>query len=121
LEQVDQYDLLRSIDVAIIHCGNGSFKECVARGAPLLAIPFFYDQPSNARIAAERGLGEFIRPGEFDDAAFLAKLNRLANDPSYRANLARAYDAGRDEAEFERAYAAFCERLGVERSEVRAL
>lgn len=113
-ERVDQIGLLRSIDVAISHGGYGSFKECVASGVPFIAIPFSFDQPGNARIAMDLGIGACIDPEQFEEAAFLEALNRLATDPSYKENLARLSDPQRDEQEFETAYRAFCQRIGFE-------
>lgn len=54
--------LLDEVKVVITHCGWGGFTECLVSEKPMLAVPGFGDQPSNALLLEERGLGLILRP-----------------------------------------------------------
>lgn len=41
----------------VSHCGWGSVMESIYYGVPLLALPMHLDQPVNARLAVEIGVG----------------------------------------------------------------
>ncbi|XP_027148334.1 beta-D-glucosyl crocetin beta-1,6-glucosyltransferase-like [Coffea eugenioides] len=46
----------------VSHCGWSSFMESLYYGVPLLALPMLYDQPLQARLAVEIGVGiEILR------------------------------------------------------------
>ncbi|KAK1349770.1 beta-D-glucosyl crocetin beta-1,6-glucosyltransferase-like [Heracleum sosnowskyi] len=52
-----------SIGGFVSHCGWGSVMEAVTFGIPIIAIPMQYDQPLNARVVQEAGLGEEVKRG----------------------------------------------------------
>ncbi|KAK1402385.1 Glycosyltransferase [Heracleum sosnowskyi] len=52
-----------SIGGFVSHCGWGSVMEAVTFGIPVIAIPMQYDQPLNARVVQEAGLGEEVKRG----------------------------------------------------------
>ncbi|XP_047312493.1 UDP-glucosyltransferase 29-like [Impatiens glandulifera] len=49
----------------ISHCGWGSITEAIGFGVPVIAMPMQYDQPINARVVVNAGVGvEVIRNGD---------------------------------------------------------
>ena len=56
LDFADQWQELRTADAFITHHGLASTHEAVAFGAPMLSVPFFWDQPALARRSAELGI-----------------------------------------------------------------
>ncbi|XP_057466538.1 UDP-glucosyltransferase 29-like [Actinidia eriantha] len=66
-----QVKILRhpSVGGFVSHCGCGSTMEAMKYGTPIIAIPIQYDQPANARLVEEIGVGvEVVRDsnGKFD-------------------------------------------------------
>ncbi|XP_057504784.1 UDP-glucosyltransferase 29-like [Actinidia eriantha] len=66
-----QVKILRhpSVGGFVSHCGWGSTMEAMKYGTPIIAIPMQYDQPMNARLVEEIGVGvEVVRDnnGKFD-------------------------------------------------------
>ncbi|XP_057466362.1 UDP-glucosyltransferase 29-like isoform X3 [Actinidia eriantha] len=58
-----------SVGGFVSHCGWGSTMEAMKYGTPIIAIPMQYDQPMNARLVEEIGVGvEVVRDnnGKFD-------------------------------------------------------
>ncbi|KAL8156041.1 hypothetical protein AgCh_001207 [Apium graveolens] len=53
-----------SIGGFVSHCGWGSVMEAVTLGIPIIAIPIQYDQPLNARVVQEAGVGEEVKRGK---------------------------------------------------------
>jgi MGT family glycosyltransferase len=53
---VDQWDVLGHASVFITHQGLNSTHEAIHRGVPMIAYPFFADQPMLARRCQELGL-----------------------------------------------------------------
>ncbi|KAL1539081.1 beta-D-glucosyl crocetin beta-1,6-glucosyltransferase [Salvia divinorum] len=60
----------RSVGGFMTHCGWSSVTESVYYGVPVVAVPFKADQPVNARLAVEAGIGvEVARGGDGDGVA----------------------------------------------------
>ena len=57
-----QAELLQdpAVKAVITHCGWGGTLETLTAGKPIVAIPFFGDQPLNARLMQEYGVAELI-------------------------------------------------------------
>lgn len=53
---VDQWTVLSDCDAFVTHQGLNSTHEAIFHGVPMLAYPFFADQPALTRRAAELGL-----------------------------------------------------------------
>lgn len=72
VEMTDQWRALREADVFVTHCGLNSTHEAVFQSTPVLAYPFFWDQPALADFCARHALGlrmvpELLRPLRADD------------------------------------------------------
>jgi len=96
-----QMDILLhdAVDLVITHCGWGGTLETIAGGKPIVSIPFFGDQPLNARLLQESGCAEPIGPApplSFDstsngyvDNAFTAAsvetlVQKMLGEPAYK-------------------------------------
>jgi UDP:flavonoid glycosyltransferase YjiC (YdhE family) len=93
---VPQADVLAAASVVVCHGGSGTTFGSLAAGVPMVVIPFFADQPANARLVAEAGAGLTVTPsggpadvmgviGPDDGARIRAALDTVLGDPSYRA------------------------------------
>jgi UDP:flavonoid glycosyltransferase YjiC (YdhE family) len=76
--------LLPYCDAVIAHGGAGTLAAALAHGLPLLLIPFFGDQPDNARRCAELGVARVIRPAQVTPEGIGAAVSDILTDPSYR-------------------------------------
>ena len=81
---VSQADLMPHTAVMVGHAGSGSTLSALAAGVPMALVPFFADQPFNARRVAELGAAIAL-DGE---PASLPRLEQAAlellSDPRYR-------------------------------------
>ena len=57
-----QVELLQdpAVEAVITHCGWGGVLETLTAGKPIVAMPFFGEQPLNARLMQEYGVAELI-------------------------------------------------------------
>eukprot|EP00929_Paragymnodinium_shiwhaense_P030683 TRINITY_DN17349_c0_g1_i1.p1 TRINITY_DN17349_c0_g1~~TRINITY_DN17349_c0_g1_i1.p1 ORF type:complete len:478 (-),score=105.48 TRINITY_DN17349_c0_g1_i1:279-1712(-) len=88
--------------VAVVtHCGWGGVLECINGGKPMLPLPFFGDQPMNADIVVQAGMGEmlagpsagglrlslgkkgFYKPYEFSAETVEASVRKVLSDDRY--------------------------------------
>ncbi|KAI3427721.1 Glycosyltransferase [Psidium guajava] len=53
-----------SIGGFVSHCGWGSVMECMQSGVPIIAMPMQLDQPMNARMVGEVGVGLEVKRNE---------------------------------------------------------
>ncbi|KXN65313.1 glycosyltransferase family 1 protein [Conidiobolus coronatus NRRL 28638] len=71
----------RNVKLFMTHCGLDSIYESIQSGTPMLAIPHFGDQPRNAVLIKEHGIGDYIEwPIEGDDLIHKKMVNLL--DPA---------------------------------------
>ena len=54
---VDQADVLAHADVVVAHGGSGTVYGALGAGVPLVCVPVFADQFTNARLVADAGAG----------------------------------------------------------------
>lgn len=53
----------------------------MVRGVPVLVIPFFGDQPSNAANVVEYGYGVRLLPGNISEESLSATITEVLNNP----------------------------------------
>ncbi len=64
----------------IHHGGAGTTSAALAAGVPQLVIPHFADQPANAEVVADRGVGLCLRPDEVESDSIRNCLGRILDD-----------------------------------------
>lgn len=85
----DHATVLPAADVVLHHGGSGSTLDCLAAGVPQVVLPLFADQPDNAAMVADAGLGVSL-----SSAANDAPMRHLSLDeaPTIRKGVERALD-----------------------------
>lgn len=63
----------------VSHGGMLSLSEAAHCGKPLLTIPFFGDQFSNAAAVAESGLGSTIQFDQINDESLMQAIKHLTS------------------------------------------
>ncbi|KAG5880941.1 hypothetical protein JTB14_007261 [Gonioctena quinquepunctata] len=81
-----QQDILAhpNLRVFITHGGISSIIESIHHGVPLLVLPVFGDQISNAVLAEQTGYGKRIMFNDITEEKLILSLNELLNNPKYR-------------------------------------
>jgi UDP:flavonoid glycosyltransferase YjiC (YdhE family) len=64
---VSQDDVFREASLVICHGGSGTTFGALAAGLPLVIVPLFADQFSNARRVAAAGAGLLVEPAPGED------------------------------------------------------
>jgi len=87
-------------DLMVHHGGHSSVMTGLAAGTPAVIIPTITERESNARRVTALGAGEIVMPtdgadGEkqIDAGEFSAKIDRVLNDPGYRASARRVAES----------------------------
>ena len=71
---------------AIVHqAGIGTLAQALAAGKPQLIVPVAYDQPDNARRAADLGVARSIPIRKVTAAGLALELRHLLEEPGYAA------------------------------------
>ncbi|CAE7200320.1 UGT2B23 [Symbiodinium natans] len=94
-----QAELLQdpAIKVVITHCGWGGTLETLTAGKPIVAIPFFAEQPVNACLLKDRGVAELIgripkgigrehnpyKEGWMTEETVYSAVSKVMRSPSY--------------------------------------
>ena len=84
-----QTEVLESAEVAIIHGGLGTIKECIYYGVPMIVLPLARDQPLNARRVAYHRLGIVHEPELVLAEQLAASILAIANSDEIRSALRR--------------------------------
>ncbi|XP_047997900.1 UDP-glycosyltransferase UGT5-like isoform X2 [Leguminivora glycinivorella] len=77
------------------HCGLLGTTEAIHHGVPVLGMPIFGDQPSNAAAVEESGLGLRIDITTLTKEELLSKL-KIILDPEFRRKVKRISEAWHD-------------------------
>jgi MGT family glycosyltransferase len=85
--------LLPRCDAIITHAGAGTLIASTNAGLPMVLVPLFGDQPSNAECAAAAGAGIVLDHATLTAASVRDATRSVLADPRYR----RAVNALRDE------------------------
>ncbi|MFC1419022.1 glycosyltransferase [Streptacidiphilus cavernicola] len=92
---VPQGDVLGTAAAVVCHGGSGTTFGTLAAGVPLVVVPFFADQPANARLVDAAGAGLVVTPsggpedtmgriGPDDPPRIRAAVESVLADPAYR-------------------------------------
>ncbi|CAE7693134.1 ydhE [Symbiodinium pilosum] len=96
---LDQLALLQKAEAFVTHCGQNSSSEAVLAGVPVVAMPFFGDQPLNAQRFIALGCGllqSYVDvPPSASDKVFRPELDRVSPE-----SLATAIRRVLDEPQF---------------------
>ena len=92
-ESVDQMAVLSIADAFITHCGMNSASEGLYFKVPLVLFPQTPEQGAVAVRTEELGAGVRLKSISEDD--ILAALNKVLNDPSYKAHASEISDSFR--------------------------
>lgn len=81
-----QEDLLahKNIKLFITQGGQQSIDESVARGVPLLVIPFFGDQEYNGGKISQLGIGKKINTDDINSEKLKTTIEEIINNPKYK-------------------------------------
>lgn len=81
---LDQLALLEKASAFVTHCGQNSSSEAVLAGVPVVAAPFFGDQPLNAHRFISLGCGllqSYVDvPAKTSDKQFRPDLDRVSSE-----------------------------------------
>lgn len=78
-----QSELLAEVDLAILHGGMGSIKECISNQVPIMVNPMGRDQFENAKMVSKRGLGLSIDIETLTKPIFIECIQQL-EDPHFK-------------------------------------
>ncbi|XP_046678525.1 UDP-glycosyltransferase UGT5-like isoform X1 [Homalodisca vitripennis] len=86
-----QQDILAHPNVVLFmtHGGILSQHEAISAGVPVVCIPFFGDQPMNARFYEEHQIGVRILFGDLSEESIFHAVKMVLDDPKYRENMKR--------------------------------
>lgn len=85
------YSLVFPRAAAVVHQGGaGTTAQALRAGIPQLIMPFSHDQPDNAARCRRAGVAESISRDDYTGKRAADILNRLLNEPDYRAKAAEA-------------------------------
>ncbi|XP_016968570.1 LOW QUALITY PROTEIN: UDP-glycosyltransferase UGT5 [Drosophila biarmipes] len=84
-EWVPQDDILAhpNITLFITHAGKGGLTEAQYHGKPMLALPVFGDQPSNADVMVKQGFGLMQSLLTLEEDSFHRGIQELLENPKY--------------------------------------
>lgn len=96
---VPQMDLLRSgrVQLFISHCGNSGRMESIYFNIPLLCIPIFGDQFTNAAIVVFKEFGKMLHREDIEDKFEDTVKEMLSNRNKYSENMKQASDIADNE------------------------
>ncbi|XP_046401741.1 UDP-glycosyltransferase UGT5-like [Ischnura elegans] len=98
---VPQTDLLAhpSVKLFITHGGLLSFQEAVARGIPVIGIPFYGDQELNMKKVVQMRVGIRLSYTDLTKDTLLEAIKEALEDTSYRNNMQRLKEVAMDQPE----------------------
>lgn len=94
-----QPDLLahKNIKLFITQGGQHSIEESIYREVPLLAVPFYGDQFSNAKRIEGRELGKWLDIAKLNSDALVETIEEIITNPKYKENVGKLGKIVRDE------------------------
>lgn len=89
---IPQSLLFPRCDAVVTHGGSGTVMAALRYGVPMVIIPIAADQPENARLCAELGVGRVIGSASRTPEAIREATREVLENPKYRANAERVRD-----------------------------
>ncbi len=86
---IPQSDLLPRMSVMVTLGGSGGVLAALKAGTPLVISPTEWDRPENAQRVVEAGAGIRIPPQKCTPARVRDAVQRILNEPAFRANAKR--------------------------------
>lgn len=87
LKWAPQKEILEKAELAIIHGGLGSVKECIFFGVPMIVIPLGRDQFENAERVVQHDLGRQLNIEQVDATALSSAIQQLQASKALRAKV----------------------------------
>jgi MGT family glycosyltransferase len=87
-EFLPQPAILPMVDLVITHGGNNTTTECFHHGAPMIAMPVFWDQYDNAQRVDETGFGVRLPTYTFEPEQLTGAIDRLLADRALHDRMA---------------------------------
>jgi len=81
-----QIEVLKRSSLCITHAGLNTTLESLASGVPMLAVPITNDQPGVAARIAHKKVGVVISSDQASSGAFVAAINHVLGDSTFRDN-----------------------------------
>jgi UDP:flavonoid glycosyltransferase YjiC (YdhE family) len=72
--------LMRRANAVVCHGGASTMLESLDAGLPMIMIPMIYEQPLQARLAAEAGVAWTVTPETFSEREFRRRLGMILED-----------------------------------------
>lgn len=96
---VPQTDLLahKNVKLFITQGGQHSIEEAIYREVPLLAVPFFGDQFSNAKRIEGRELGKWLDVEKITSDELVETIDEIITNPKYKENVVKLGKIVKDE------------------------
>ena len=94
-----QTEMLEHADLAIIHGGLGSIKECLFHGVPMIINPMGRDQHSNSIRVERHLLGLRMNAEEMTEESIITMIRKIASDTSIRESVKRMQTIFRNKEE----------------------
>jgi MGT family glycosyltransferase len=88
-EWVSHSDLLPRCAAVVTTGGAGTVMTALQLGVPLVVVPTHWDKPDNARRVVEAGAGLRLTPRECTPERLREAVERVLDDPKFRANVLR--------------------------------
>jgi UDP:flavonoid glycosyltransferase YjiC (YdhE family) len=89
VERAPQLALLRQASLALTHAGFNSIKECAALGVRMIALPLGLDQPRNAALIQQHGLGTALDVQHLTTTLLDAAVTEVSSSTSITRACAR--------------------------------
>ncbi len=86
---VSHIDLLPRCAAVVTTGGQATIMAAFSAGVPLVVVPTTWDKPDNACRITEAGLGVRVEPDDCTPAALAAAVDRVLEEPAFRANAER--------------------------------
>ena len=92
---IPQLELMRLPRLACVvsHCGWGGVLETASAGKPVVSIPFFGDQPANAKLLRQHGCAITVDHKRCTANAVATAVSRVLDEPSFKANAEKVQQA----------------------------